>query len=524
MSTTNKKKETVTTRENCKKSNREALLSEEEEKSKTKLTPPTYKASSLYENKQKFANDKEMLALIEKQEEIKRKQDKTLDRMLDSIHRVKGIALDISDELDTHKGLLNDIEVKVEDSKDKLTRMNKKIDKIEENFILDNKIFKNRSIPLTEKLPNYLFKLKYLNIDNKQLNNNLQLLSKFKNVQKIKFCGLPENFIFMDLPLLEELVISHSTLQKETLINLKQLKYLHFLHCKLNDDCLNYLNNLEELKFRNCKEITGECLQNFKKLSTLQVHRENKNNFVNYIEDLINLKYLLIHCLGSLNNPNFMKNIINLEYLSIDLEYVPNKNIKYLENIKYLNNLKTFNVYGDGEFSSLGEYERYFSNLTNLTELRVNYIYDFSGICLLNLINLEKLNISSTEVIDEYLLNLNKLKELNISNCRNIKGNCLKNMNCLTTLHIESRNNINYESLLGLTNLKTLNCAHNSDITDEYYLMNLKKLTTLNVSNCENITGKCFVSLTNVTELRITDSKNIDKEYLKNLVNIRDLR
>ncbi|KAL9651091.1 hypothetical protein ABK040_002808 [Willaertia magna] len=133
MSTTNKKKETVTTRENCKKSNREALLSEEEEKSKTKLTPPTYKASSLYENKQKFANDKEMLALIEKQEEIKRKQDKTLDRMLDSIHRVKGIALDISDELDTHKGLLNDIEVKVEDSKDKLTRMNKKIDKIEES-------------------------------------------------------------------------------------------------------------------------------------------------------------------------------------------------------------------------------------------------------------------------------------------------------------------------------------------------------------------------------------------------------
>ncbi|KAL9651092.1 hypothetical protein ABK040_002809 [Willaertia magna] len=374
------------------------------------------------------------------------------------------------------------------------------------DFILDS-IFKNRSIPLTEKLPNYLFKLKYLNIDNKQLNNNLQLLSKFKNVKKKK-----------------ELVISHSTLQKETLINLKQLKYLHFLHCKLNDDCLNYLNNLEELKFRNCKEITGECLQNFKKLSTLQVHRENKNNFVNYIEDLINLKYLLIHCLGSLNNPNFMKNIINLEYLSIDLEYVPNKNIKYLENIKYLNNLKTFNVYGDGEFSSLGEYERYFSNLTNLTELRVNYIYDFSGICLLNLINLEKLNISSTEVIDEYLLNLNKLKELNISNCRNIKGNCLKNMNCLTTLHIESRNNINYESLLGLTNLKTLNCAHNSDITDEYYLMNLKKLTTLNVSNCENITGKCFVSLTNVTELRITDSKNIDKEYLKNLVNIRDLR
>ncbi|KAL9649504.1 hypothetical protein ABK040_000743 [Willaertia magna] len=132
--------------------------------------------------------------------------------------------------------------------------------------VLKNKIFKKHFIYLNEKLPNYLFQLQNLNIAQEEEEIiNFNLLEKFKYLKYLKIEKLPKYFIFPNLPFLEELIIEISTLQENTLINLQQqLKILNLDECTANDDCLNYLINLQELKLACSDELTGECLQNFK--------------------------------------------------------------------------------------------------------------------------------------------------------------------------------------------------------------------------------------------------------------------
>ncbi|KAL9643352.1 hypothetical protein ABK040_014806 [Willaertia magna] len=117
--------------------------------------------------------------------------------------------------------------------------------------VLRNNIFKKEVILcLNEKLPPYLFQLQNLNItqtERKEI-NNFNLLNKFKYLNYLEIQRIPENFIFPNLSL-KKLHIDISALQQNTLINLqKQLTALEFDTCIVNDNCLNYLNNLQTLK------------------------------------------------------------------------------------------------------------------------------------------------------------------------------------------------------------------------------------------------------------------------------------
>ena len=66
--------------------------------------------------------------LLKYQESIRAEQDKTLDRMLASVQRIKATAVAIGQELNEQKETLEDIDDAVHKSTGKLKRMNKKVD------------------------------------------------------------------------------------------------------------------------------------------------------------------------------------------------------------------------------------------------------------------------------------------------------------------------------------------------------------------------------------------------------------
>ncbi|KAL9643356.1 hypothetical protein ABK040_014810 [Willaertia magna] len=374
--------------------------------------------------------------------------------------------------------------------------------------VLRNDIFKNEVLLcLNEKFPLYLFQLQNLNIVQDEI-NNFNLLDNFNYLKYLEIQNLPENFIFPNLPLLAELIIKKSTLQENTLINLpQQLKILNLHECTLEDNCLNYLNNLQELKLLDCKELSGECLQNFKQLTKLDIRRFYGHNFTNYISDLINLKHLTIQRHEFKYNSNFLQKLINLEYLNVTLEDI------YEEDFNKLKKLQTLNI--SGNILS----ENCFTNLKNLKELSTSGCNNFTGKCLLNLKNLEKLNILETDVKDEYLINLQNLKEIYLLYCNKITGECLLYLNNLQNLYISYNNNLKDEYFKDLNNLRVLNIYK---ITDNY-LQNLKNLQELCITNCENLTGKCFDYLINLKELSILFNNTLKENRLKQLNNLNYL-
>ncbi|KAL9642874.1 hypothetical protein ABK040_010570 [Willaertia magna] len=141
-------------------------------------------------------------------------------------------------------------------------------------IIFQSKLFKSDDVTIylnKKLLPYYLFQLQNLNI-NYGCRNDLNLLQNFTHLKYLKINCLEENFVFFSLPFLEELHISNTKLQQFTLQNLQQqLKTLTLDKCKLNDSCIDYLNNLQELTIKNCeKKYSGECLQNFTNLTKLK--------------------------------------------------------------------------------------------------------------------------------------------------------------------------------------------------------------------------------------------------------------
>ncbi|KAL9653870.1 hypothetical protein ABK040_012930 [Willaertia magna] len=356
--------------------------------------------------------------------------------------------------------------------------------------ILRNEIFKKEVIIcLNEKLPSYLFKLQNLNIT--QENNDFNLLNKFKYLKYLEIQKLPKDFIFPNLSFLEELKIKNSNLQSSTLVNLQQkLKILNIARCTIKDDCLNYLNNLQELIVKLIK-------LHFE-------HSIKKDDFTKNIENIINLKHLTIHNYYPNYNSNFLEKLTNLEYLSIDLENINE------ENFKNLTKLTTLDISG----TILPEENNCFTNLVNLTELTVGDCINFNGKCLLNFTNLEKLNISKNEKLtDDSFKNLKNLRRLNIRNCQNLNGECFQYLNKLEDLHFTDLN-ISDKYLQNLTNLKYLSFTQcpslseplvNLTLVDIHsspqllkkgdYLLNMDKLNRLKLHDLNLKTKKGINSL-----------------------------
>ncbi|KAL9643370.1 hypothetical protein ABK040_001382 [Willaertia magna] len=403
------------------------------------------------------------------------------------------------------------------------------------NAVLRNEIFKKDVIIyLNKRLPNYLFQLQYLNII---LGNeiNFTFFDKFKYLKYLEIQSLPENFIFPNLQLLEELIIKKSNLQKFTLINLQQqLTSLDLQNCFVKDEDISYFINLKKLNALQCDELTGECLQNFTNLVDLSIELKDINEI-----DFYNLKQLKkLQIKGNILYENCFTDLVNLTEL--DVTNCNNFNGKCLLN---LINLEKLNVYG-----TIVK-DEYLKNLINLKEVDLSYCNKITGECLLSFINLEYLTLKKNLSLrdDEYFKNLNNLKTLNISDCHDLKGKFLQYLTKLQKFYFESLSiseeylkmltNLNYlsfsqyldnivgEFFLNLTNLKTL-CIKTTFINNvkDEHLINLKQLNTLNLFYCESVVGTCFLNLENLTTLNLFYSSNVVDNYFQNLIHLQKLK
>ncbi|KAL9645772.1 hypothetical protein ABK040_003504 [Willaertia magna] len=363
---------------------------------------------------------------------------------------------------------------------------------INDNYLFNlfnEMLFKSNPIEITNKLPNYIYKLKNLYLEVLG-NNDYDLLQKFTNLKVLDVYGLQETNLVPLPEILEELRITMVCVFNETsLFKLKQLKTLEISYCnEIKNEWLRDLNNLTELKIIGCKNISGECLQNFTQLKTLKF---TSNDIINDSQ--------LCH-------------LDNLTKLNIDDNFdISGDCFKYLKQLSSLNISRCENITDDC-----------LVHLNNLISLNVLYCYKINGSSLQNLKQLQKLTVSITEnnykTFMPNLTNLVNLKYLKIDFdiYQTTDSSFLQNSIKLETLKLKSyyEFKLNETDLINLINLKCLhiNMRKNKEKSiDEScfkFLTKLEKLTT--TLAFEN---KYYKYLTNLRKLKL---KNVDELHLNN--------
>ncbi|KAL9645776.1 hypothetical protein ABK040_003508 [Willaertia magna] len=350
------------------------------------------------------------------------------------------------------------------------------------NFFNEMLLFKNRSIELTNKLPNYIFKLKKLVLDVPG-NNNCNLLQKFTNLKVLKTNGIKDKHLLHLPETLEELYIDMVCVFNETsLSKLKHLKTLEISYCdEVRNEWLKDLNNLTNLNINQCININGECLQYFTQLKTLKFIHNSK------IKD------------------SQLYHLNNLTKLKLNIENALNRNISG-DCFKYFKQLSSLNISGCKNII-----DDCLVHLNNLMSLNILYCNKINGSCLQYLKQLQKLSISITEnnykTFEPNLKNLVNLKYLKIVFHINqtMDSSFLQNFIKLETLKLKSHYEfkLNETDLINLINLKYLNInMHN----------NKEK----------SINGSCFKFLTKLEQL--TSNLAFENKYYKYLTNLRKLK
>ncbi|KAL9648807.1 hypothetical protein ABK040_003740 [Willaertia magna] len=409
--------------------------------------------------------------------------------------------------------------------------------KLKELYIYNtnmNKILLNLSSELTNLTIGACEIVKEINFSKFTKLNSLTLLECYniptnclKNLNQLKKLSIFDNYSITDDSLnelinLEEFYINGCSFTGICLQNFTNLKILDITDSNIKDDFLLNLNNLKELKLYNCRNILGNCLQNLIKLEHLSIQTcSNITNINQYLNNLTNLKYLKIYFCSSdeFLTSNSLQNLTNLEYLEIRgkefydkdfcnltklktlkinkidcfeleemltgafLPYLTNLEIldcnfiveeKYCKNLKHL---KTLSLWGlDNIISEDLSYLKNIKTISLFSSLS-NHQEDITGECLINMINLTRLQVIGTKIKDEHLINLTKLKYLDVSDCKNIIGDCLFNLCQLEELKI-SGTNIKDEHLENLINLKELHAFECVNLNSGKFLLNMNELNT----------------------------------------------
>ncbi|KAL9643191.1 hypothetical protein ABK040_001679 [Willaertia magna] len=358
-----------------------------------------------------------------------------------------------------------------------------------------NYLFKKYNLSLNIELPNYLFKIKYLNVE-KDNNNNFNLLNNFKNLTSLTINKLPEDFILIDLPKLENLNVLNTIVQNNTFLNLQQLKTLQLKDSYFPQCCFDSLKNLIELKiinFNNTKEETSNIIC-FKNLLNLQKLYVNTNNtFIYNLDDLIKLKELTLKNI-ILINCFFLKKLINLEKLNIGISF-QKKDIKNLTKLRKLKIPK--NNYIDINFTKLNSLEKLecpcvvnindVKNIKKLKLIHVHFVND-SYFEQFENINLVKIYLHCCDLyLEKTFVILKNLKKLKLSLCNSLNEDYFIYLNNLKSLKIEHCDKIT-----------ELNIS-NTNVKDEH-LINLNNLKILYAINCSNLKGTFLLNLNKLKE------------------------
>ena len=211
---------------------------------------------------------------------------------------------------------------------------------------------------------------------------------------------------------------------------------------------------------------------------------------------------------NSENQYNFEKVLSNPLILYNIFQFMEKDNIKSLSFCskkiykRYCDQIKKLKVKEGIEESIISNIK--FDKYENLIELDLGGCKNFKDSSIIsNLVKLENLNLSDTNISDISFLEKNKnIKVLNLANCSHIKD-------YLFISHLEKLENLN---------------LHNSKISDISFLEKNKNIKVLNLKNCTNIKDFSFISnLEKLEILNLYDSTISDISFLEKNKNMKKL-
>ncbi|KAL9657773.1 hypothetical protein ABK040_013604 [Willaertia magna] len=400
---------------------------------------------------------------------------------------------------------------------------------LKDNYLFNQftELLFKKQLTLSDNLPNYIFKLKNLNLSS--TNKDFDLLEKFTNLKYLKCYEIPEQYL-IKLINLQKLSIVGKTLNENSLFKLKNLTSLNIDYNNVvKDEWIKYLTNLTELTLYFCKNnISGNCLSNLINLRKLHINIYLMNLTDDHLLNLNNLTDLNLNGCNVLNG-NFFKTFKQLKVLQLnncsrlldnDLNYVNNLEILKINNcpkiscqfLQNLNNLQQLNIeITDNNVDCINKYLKYLTNVNYLNIISVKS-KEFTTDCIKTLINLRYLKINflvdnKLGIKDEDFNNLINLRELLLTTYfgNNLE---LKGSFCKYLIKLE----IFYTKIILENNFYK-------------YLTNVKKLFLIgNDYVVKEITDECIVYLKILRKLSIIGLKiNIKEDHLQQLYNLQTI-
>lgn len=250
--------------------------------------------------------------------------------------------------------------------------------------------------------------------------------------------------------------------------------------------CLSKSLHLKKLDLRQCSvtDCHLESLIELPHLNDLVLFKKNKDNELEVLRSLLNLKKLTIYCNDESDdeeptyNLNELKTLINLTRFECHYGDIQDDHLEFLKELTRLKKLTLFycNITDDG-LNNIKE-------LTSLTHLNIQ------GCC------------QSTDNNLDFLQKLTQIKRLN-----------------LNAISFGSKELIKLGNLTRLTHLSLIYCIKKDDSLE--YISKLTSLKELNLSSSHKITLnglKSLERLSNLQRLYIKYQTDKQKEYLKTIL------
>lgn len=223
-----------------------------------------------------------------------------------------------------------------------------------------------------------------------------------------------------------------------------KLKLIHSYFHNWNITKLDYIYN---------RLLDGNSLKLFPNLTKLSDYRLTFKN--NDIKHLTNLTYLDIE-----DNPcltyDSIKNMTKLQYLNIADTYITDKGLQKLTNLTCLT--CSYNFLTDKSLSKLVKLKEL--NIFDTCSIYFDYSNDIKY-CFKFLTNLNHLNITNCNIVDDDLKYLTNLTFLGLGETQYITNNLMSHLTKLVKLCIYQRVNITLDGIKKLPNLKHIYISSN---------------------------------------------------------------
>ncbi|XP_044000998.1 F-box/LRR-repeat protein 3-like [Aphidius gifuensis] len=365
-------------------------------------------------------------------------------------------------------------------------------------------------------------------------NINLREIADITTLVHLKI-GLYTAHIFIPLILFNKLVnleyidLTMAEIPLEKWLNFQNLQHLG-IACNMMPDLANtiveYCKNLKHLKIHNTNRLMNETalkklteLENLESLSLVFRIKLSEESIIAISNNCKKLKRLEIP-------DSFLVPFIDGEPLSSPSVLDELSNLQYLEHL----NLHKFNYPHEGinlEDSTIIAIANNCKNLKILQIQNHRNITERGLVALTNLENLQKLEVDSLNITDDFIIELKGLKELDCSYCRKLTNAEIPGRLLVPPVHGSSPTVLDELSRLQyLEHLHLCGTLHLRNSTIFAIANNCKNLRILEIENCTSITKIALIALTNLKNLQKLDVTlvNITDDFIIKLKGLKELK